>query len=207
MSKGIGQYDLEYSNCSCFWGNEPGKFVKYIPAYLESGNVLDLGAGEGKNSIYLAEKGYKVVSVEISEFAINNFKKELYKHTEETQEKIEIIRANVIEYENPSEFEIVIAYGLLHCLYNLSYIDLLIEKIKKWVMHNGYVIIVSFNDKIKIPEVQEYLEPTLLPNNYLKKKFEEWDIINYEDDIITETHPTSKIEHQHSLSRILAKKI
>jgi hypothetical protein len=44
MTKGLGQYDLEYRECSCFWGTEPSKYVRMLPQKLATGRVLDLGS-------------------------------------------------------------------------------------------------------------------------------------------------------------------
>ncbi len=206
MSKGIGQYDLEYSNCPCFWGTAPGKYVKYIPDFIKSGNILDLGAGEGKNSIYLAELGFKVTAVEISQYAIGNFNKRVETLNETVKTKLEMIHQDVLTFETASKYDVVIAYGLLHCLPSIEAVETLAKKIKKWVKPNGIIVIVAFNDELMVPDVQNYLEPTLLPKSYFESMFSGFEILKYENDIITETHPTSKIEHRHSLTRMIVRK-
>ncbi len=207
MSKGIGQYDLEYSNCLCFWGTEPGKYVRLIPNLVKQGDVLDLGAGEGKNLIYLAELGYKVAGVEISRYAIDNFEKRLANVPEVVKSRIAMIHQDVLLFEADKEYDIVIAYGLLHCLPSIEAVEMLAEKITKWVKYNGIVIVVAFNNDLGVPSVQDYLEPTLLPKENFRKLFPGFEILKYEDDIITETHPTSNIEHKHSLTRMIVKKV
>jgi cyclopropane fatty-acyl-phospholipid synthase-like methyltransferase len=206
-SKGIGQYDLEYANCSCFWGKEPGKFVKLISQIISSGNVLDIGAGEGKNSVYLAQLGFDVTAIEVSKYAINNFHRIKETLEKDVRDKIEILEQDILFYDSSIKYDVIIAYGLLHCLRSLEQVDIVISKIRKWVKTNGFVIIVSFNSELGVPSVQDYLEPTLLPKNYLETAFSDFEIIHFENGIITESHPTTKIEHQHSLTRIIAKNI
>lgn len=205
MLKGKGQYDLEYAACSCFWGTKPGKFVKDITELISNGNVLDLGAGEGKNTIYLAEKGFKVTAVEVSLHAVNNFNKRIAELDEQTKELIKIEKEDVLIFKTEEQYDLVIAYGLLHCLPSLTDASELVGKIKRWTRSGGLIVIVSFNDQIGVPEVQDYLEPTLLPINFLRDEFKDFQILRIENDIITETHPTSLIEHKHSLTRILVK--
>jgi len=206
MNKGIGQYDLEYSNCPCFWGTEPGKYVKYIPSLAKEGNVLDLGAGEGKNSIYLAELGYKVTGVEISKYAIDNFKKRIEEIPESVKTNVEMVYQDVLLFETDSQYDIVIAYGLLHCLPSFESVKVLTEKMSKWVKLNGIIVVVAFNNDLKVPSIQDYLEPTLLPKETFRNLFPGFTVLKYEDGIITETHPTSNIEHKHSLTRMIVKK-
>jgi hypothetical protein len=57
-----------------------------------------------------------------------------------------------------------------------------------------------------VPDVQDYLEPTLMPEGHLLKLYADWDVISYETGVIEETHPTSKTPHKHSLCRMLAKR-
>lgn len=206
MNKGIGQYDLEYSSCSCFWGTEPGKFVRPIPDLLgHQGTVLDIGAGEGKNSIFLASAGFTVTAIEVSVFAVHNFSVQLEKLDLEIQNRITIINEDILSFDDVKSYDVVIAYGLLHCLSSLADVEKTVNKIKQLTKLNGVVVIVSFNNELGVPKVQEYLEPTLLPKDYLLKAFNSWTIIEYENGIITETHPTTNIEHQHSVTRLIAK--
>jgi len=51
------------------------KFLKKQGVHVEGVKVLDLGSGTGRNSIYLAEIGAKVMGVELSSVAISEAKK------------------------------------------------------------------------------------------------------------------------------------
>ncbi len=64
------------------WNNAYGEYVAEKPKYdlwldkhtdiIETSNeipILDLGCGRGNNSLYLSERGYKVISCDISEAA------------------------------------------------------------------------------------------------------------------------------------------
>jgi 2-polyprenyl-3-methyl-5-hydroxy-6-metoxy-1,4-benzoquinol methylase len=57
-------YDKIYKeNKEPFGGGRPLALVEQIPSYMQEGRVLDIGAGTGRNSIYLAEKGFRVDAV------------------------------------------------------------------------------------------------------------------------------------------------
>lgn len=204
--KGLGQYDQEYMKHSCFWGTKPGKYVSLLLDYLKVGRILDLGAGEGKNSIYLAEHGFNVIAVECSGYAIENFKKRLERLDSSIRERIEIIQADVQNYLPSGKFEAVIAYGLLHCLPSLEALHKVIHLMQLSTAGGGYNVIATFTNALPLPDVQHYLEPTFVNVGYLPTFYYDWQIISYEDDIIEEMHPTSKILHKHSICRLLARR-
>lgn len=52
--------------------------VKYIEKYLKSKDkIIDIGAGAGEYSLYFAEKGYEVTSVELADNNIKAFRKKI----------------------------------------------------------------------------------------------------------------------------------
>src|SRR5437899_3036754 len=139
--KGLGQHDLEYVKSHCFWGNSPGKFVTLLSEHLRSGRVLDLGAGEGKNSIYLARKGLDVVALECSFPALANFKEQLRRVAKSSRRRISVIQMDVRSYLPRVEFDAVVAYGLLHCLPSERDAHSLIEAMKTSTRPGGYNVI------------------------------------------------------------------
>lgn len=70
-----------------YWNNEYGKYTpkkpkydiwldKYIDVFEQSRDtpIIDLGCGQGSDSLYLSERFYKVISCDISEVAIKRVK-------------------------------------------------------------------------------------------------------------------------------------
>lgn len=208
--KNQGQYDTEYKKCPCFWGSKPSKFGKLVPKYVSSGRVLDLGAGEGKNSFYLASQGFKVIAIDISLYAIRNFINEALKKANNKKaniENINIMCADVIEWQISGKFDVIIAYGLLHCLKSKKEIKHLIDKMKEHTKRGGINVVCTFTNDIGVPKSQKYLKPTFLSDTDLKEKYyKDWKILDYETDIIEHSHPTSKKMHKHSVCRMIAKK-
>lgn len=205
------KYQIEYENTSgLFWDNKPAKYVlKFtndVCQNLENMAVLDLGAGEGKNAVYLANKGAIVTAVDISSIALSKF--HLQPNYEKCKDRIDIINTDIRDVQfNSSAFELVIAYGILHCLADSHEVVKAINRIKRWVKPGGYVVITTFTSEIPPPTFQEYLEiESFLDVGQLQKSFSDWCILAAENDTITETHPTSNIEHQHSLTRLIAQK-
>lgn len=206
------KYQVEYENTDgLFWDNKPAKyvqlFVEIIQNNLENWTVLDLGAGEGKNAVYLAKLGGLVTAVDISPIALSKFS--LQPDYEYGKRNIKTVNCNVVDIElEDSQFDLVIAYGLFHCLSSHKKIEDFVKKVKKWTKKGGYFIGATFTDKIPPPDSQDYLSlESFLPTGMLETFFSDWKIIYTEEDIITETHPTNNIPHQHSITRVIAQKI
>jgi SAM-dependent methyltransferase len=199
----LGQYDFEYAHCKCFWGKTPGKFVLLLEKYLNKGTILDLGAGEGKNAIYLSQKGFKVIAIECSKFAIENFKRLL---EAKNSQNISIIQGDARNFYTYRNFDGIIAYGLLHCLPSFPDALNIVKNMKHWTIKGGINVIVTFTDNISIPNVQSYLNPCFIKKEELEEWYKDWEILRIEEDIINEIHPTSNSKHQHSLVRLLARK-
>ena len=55
--------------------NEPSKFAKDILKYLDSGKkLIELGCGNGRDAMFLANNNISVVAIDQSESSINNLK-------------------------------------------------------------------------------------------------------------------------------------
>ena len=108
------------------------KVIKEILKHKKSGKVLDLGCGEGGNSLELVKKGFDVSCVDISETAINNIKKE----SENRGLNINAICADLEEYEIDGEYDIIIGNGFFHFLPEENALKL-IEKCKEHTKVGG----------------------------------------------------------------------
>jgi SAM-dependent methyltransferase len=206
MTKGLGQYDLEYRECSCFWGTEPSKYVRMLPQKLATGRVLDLGAGEGKNAIFLGSRGFEVVAVECSDYALTNFRARLRELKDGGGERLRIVQADVNKYLPEGEFDVVIAYGLLHCLSSVIAVHDVVRMMQGCTRLGGLNVVATFTSVLPVPDVHGYLEPTLLRQGELETLYARWEILSCENGIIEETHPTTEVLHKHSICRLMARK-
>jgi SAM-dependent methyltransferase len=65
------EWDKRYAGAELLWSAEPNVFVARELASLPPGRALDLGAGEGRNSIWLASQGWTVTAVDFSKVALD----------------------------------------------------------------------------------------------------------------------------------------
>ncbi|HEX6498719.1 MAG TPA: class I SAM-dependent methyltransferase [Micromonosporaceae bacterium] len=64
-------WDARYAERQLVWGAEPNRFVVEELTDLPAGAALDLGAGEGRNALWLAGRGWRVTAVDFSSVAID----------------------------------------------------------------------------------------------------------------------------------------
>lgn len=62
------------------WSREPNRFVVEELAGLPPGRAIDLAAGEGRNALWLAERGWQVTAVDFSGVAIDRGRKLAEEH-------------------------------------------------------------------------------------------------------------------------------
>ncbi|MGX7672301.1 class I SAM-dependent methyltransferase [Plantactinospora sp. DSM 117369] len=63
-------WDRRYAATELLWSAEPNRFVDAELADLPPGRAVDLAAGEGRNAIWLASRGWQVSAVDFSAVAI-----------------------------------------------------------------------------------------------------------------------------------------
>lgn len=63
-------WDQRYSTETYAYGIEPNDFLVSMLDKLPAGKVLCLGDGEGRNSVWLAEQGFDVTAVDLSEVGL-----------------------------------------------------------------------------------------------------------------------------------------
>ena len=205
----VGQYDEEYRSCPCFWGKQPAKYVKeFVKRNLLSspGDILDLGAGEGKNAIYLCDTGHRVTAVEVSLFATKNLLDRLVEEEKPRKLAVHLTEAAKFLGDTSQCFDAIVSYGMLHCLTSIQQVEEMLDMMAGHTKSSGIHIVSAFTDERPVPHVQKYLSPTLLPKDFILQKYQGWEVIAYENDIIVESHPTSKEPHEHSLFRLIARR-
>jgi SAM-dependent methyltransferase len=65
-------FDQKYASKKLYWGAKPSNLVKNFAKLAKIDHALDLGMGEGRDSIYLAKEQFKVIGVDQSE--VGHFK-------------------------------------------------------------------------------------------------------------------------------------
>ena len=190
-------FNEEYKKEECYWGKEPDKGVKLILKYKKSGNVLDLGCGEGRNALFLAKNGFGVTGVDISEEGIKKFKEIVKQNNLKVKGIIEDIR----KFKFNNKYDIIISNATLHFLKEKEVKDI-IEKIKENTKKYGLNVISVFTE-----ENPDKNFPYLFKINELRNYYDGWEILGYKEGM-TEMQKHGKLGelHKHGFAVIIARK-
>lgn len=168
------QWDEKYSRPTFIFGKSPAEFLaenyQYIPY---EGTVLDMGMGEGRNAVFLAQKGYKVTGIDISSVAV----KKSYLLAQEFGVKIKGVVASLSDYKiAPGSFDAIV------CFY---YVDRsLVEKIKSWLKPGGILIYEAHTLREKTKKKSDPVEDNeYLREQELLKMFSGMRVLKYEEPL------------------------
>lgn len=64
-------WNKRYAAEPVLWKVDPGPFLSGEVAGMSPGQALDLGAGEGRNAIWLAQRGWRVTAVDFADVALD----------------------------------------------------------------------------------------------------------------------------------------
>ena len=98
------EWDERYRGAELVWGAKPNRWVEQEVTGLVAGRVLDLACGEGRNSVWLAQRGWQVTSVDFSAEAISKARA----LAAEVAEPIEWLCADVTEFQRPGAFDLAL---------------------------------------------------------------------------------------------------
>jgi tellurite methyltransferase len=114
------------------FGTEPVKIVGNIPKYKSSGTALELGAGDGRNAIFLAANGFEVTAQDISGVALEK----LHAQAEEKGLHVETKTGDATEMELSGEYDVLVVTYLLHFLTREKALQLM-ERVKAQTKPGG----------------------------------------------------------------------
>lgn len=131
-------FEKLYAETACKWGLKPDFILVHFLELFPRGIVLDLGMGEGRNAIFLAEKGFEVEGVDVSKTAIDRC-------VQLAKERNVVVNAHVGDLKNfkiaEEKYSLIIAAGASLNFLKRSEIEKVARKITKGVKKGGFVFV------------------------------------------------------------------
>jgi SAM-dependent methyltransferase len=106
-------WDSRYQATDLVWSADPNRWVAAEVADLTAGRALDLAAGEGRNSVWLAGRGWSVTAVDFSAVALNKGRRMAESLGAETVNRILWVEADLVDYTpEPASYELALVIYL-----------------------------------------------------------------------------------------------
>ena len=197
-------YEKCYDCDEYYWGLEPASFLKELiqvtgknPSELR---VLDIGCGEGKDAVYMAECGCKVSAFDITESGIRKTKMLAEKRGVE----IDAFVADINELNLNQQYDLIYSTGTIQYLFD-DRIEPFFDHLKEITAVGGYVYFNVFVDKPFLPLPPDWdKEEKMWKTGQWFTRLADWEIIKM-DEIFLDCN-SSGIPHVHCMDTVIAKR-
>lgn len=199
-------YDSEYTKEEYYWGLKHSELAEHVvnimrDEVLQAKRLLDIGSGEGRDSVYFSNLGFNVDSLEISVPGVEKIKQ----YSQSAGCRVNVIHANMIGYELNTLYDVIYSIGSLQFL-PLDQRQNHFEKYKRHTCIGGLNAHLVF---VKKPFIK--VAPDWGKNEFfymsgdLARFYHDWDILQCAEKIIDCN--SANIYHQHAVNYIIARKI
>ena len=101
------QWNERYAAVPLLWDVDPGPFLGGETAAMAPGRALDLGCGEGRNAIWLAQNGWQVTAVDFSDVALDRGRGLAARAA--VDGSVTWIEADLVDYQpSPAAFDLIL---------------------------------------------------------------------------------------------------
>lgn len=189
--------DMDVSTFSKGATVDVGEFYNIFP---KNAIVLDVGCGEGRNSIFMAKLGNRVDAFDISENGIEKAKI----IAEQTGVHVNYFCCDLEKFIFEKDYDVILSHGVLHLPYK-DVRDEFIAKMQDHTIIGGYNVIGIFTNRLPATPDNAPYTHSLFDVGELPEKYKDWEIIHHYEGTFTDTHP-GNIHHEHAFERIIAKR-
>jgi tellurite methyltransferase len=165
------------------------------------GRALDLGAGEGADSIRLALMGYSVDAVELSKVGAEKIKR----FSAEAGVEVTVEVADIGAYKPAGEYDVIICNGVLHYIEDKSSV---VEQMQQATKVGGLNVISLWSSYTPVPACHDRV-PVFCDDEdgIISKLYMHWttELIYLERDKKESSH-SGMPRHSHSHIKLIARK-
>ncbi|NOX30695.1 MAG: methyltransferase domain-containing protein [Actinobacteria bacterium] len=129
-------WDERYATSEYMWTVTVNQFVERHLADLPAGSAIDLGAGEGRNAVWLAQRGWKVTAVDFSPVGLEKGAKLAEHHNVE----VDFVVADATTYEPAEKVDLVV---LSYLQLDADSRKLILEQAAAWLRPGGMVFVIA----------------------------------------------------------------
>lgn len=199
------QYEKCYEGDEYYWGLEPASFLDGLISATNRDAaelcVLDIGCGEGKDAVYMAQRGCKVTAFDVTESGIRKAKL----LAQQRSVAIDAFVADINDFEINGQFDIIYSTGTIQYLFDDN-IAPFFEKIERLTKKGGIVYFNVFVDKpfLELPPDWDK-EEKMWKTGELFRYFGDWKIHTIKEVIFEDN--SGGVKHYHCMDTIMAEKV
>jgi len=145
--------------------------------YIQPGKALDLGCGNGRNSLWLASQGFDVTAWDKNPNSLNNLKAI---RDAEGLENLHIDAADLNTLQFDGEYDFILSTVVLMFL-EAQTIPRLINNMQRCTNAGGYNLIVAAMDTADFPCTVGF--PFAFKEGELREYYAGWELLKYNEDV------------------------
>lgn len=178
------------------WGTEPSSLAREVSVLLPSGaRVLDLGCGEGRDSVFFASRGFEVTGVDVSLAGL----RKAGRLAQERGVAVRWLHGDMAHLDFDGPFDLVYSCGAIHYVPRRQRASLF-PRIKALTPPRGYHASIVFTDRLVYREKGEVID-YFVPGE-LARIYANWVILTLEEQTIRCAQDGTP--HGHSVEVLVA---
>lgn len=176
--------------------SKPTPFLVHALLNIPVGSALDIGCGNGRNTLFLAKEGWEVHALDSDNEAISDIRD----NANEANLNIQIYQEDIRTFKSDNKFDLIVCLMVLH-FFTEDDVKQVIKWMQEHTVSGGKNIISGFTEKNQ-PDTRPYL----FKSSELTEFYKDWSIDNYEEADSSIQTPGGKLS-TYNVARLVATKV
>lgn len=183
------------------FGAEPSDDVRQMADHFPpGGRILDIGCGDGKNSLYLAEHGFRVDAFDLSTDGVAK----LLRLAEKRQVSVNAWPQDLAQFAFSQQYDAILSHGVLFFVEKADW-QRLLQDAKEHTAPGGYHLIKVFTNAAPVPPDLTAFVKGLFDEGELSAIYADWEIVEATSRVFQDQHAGGE-PHMHAVESIVARK-
>lgn len=192
-----------YGQAEYYWGTEPSDLARRTAEYVsepEGKRLLDIGAGEGRDSVFFAERGFSVTAVDISPAGLEK----AGRLADERDVEITTMEADANELEVGEPVDVVYSIGTVQFI-RPAVRPRQFERFQEGTKPGGIHAVFAFVDHPDVPPAPDTTDDQYpFERDELQAYYDGWETLHSEEVIFDDD--SGGIPHKHAARVHVARK-